>query len=65
MFKNIVLSIKRFVTDLKNRIKQWSKPTTIKLAAEALTDLKCNRKDLITENALLRLHIVQPGMLLR
>ena len=50
MFKNIIHAIKRFVTKLKNRIKQWSRPTTIKLAAEALTDLKRSRKDLIAEN---------------
>jgi len=54
MFKNIVLAIKRFVTNLKNRIKQWRRPITIKLAAEALADLQHSRKDLIAENALLR-----------
>jgi transposase InsO family protein len=58
MFKNIVLSIKRFVINIKNRIKQWSKPTTIKLTAEALTDLKRSRKDLIAENALLRQQLI-------
>ena len=49
MLKNIVLSIKRFVINLKNRIKAWSNPTTIKLAAEALIDLKRSRKDLIAD----------------
>jgi putative transposase len=58
MFKNIVLSIKRFVTNLKNRIKQWSRPTTIILAAEALSDLQRSRKDLIAENALLRQQLI-------
>jgi transposase InsO family protein len=58
MFKNIIHAIKRFVTNLKNRIKQWSRPTTIKLAAEALTDLQRSRKDLITENALLRQQLI-------
>ncbi len=58
MFKNIIHSIKRFVTNIKNRIKQWSKPTTIKLAVEALTDLKRSRQDLIAENALLRQQLI-------
>jgi len=58
MLKNIVLAIKRFVTNLKNHSKQWSRPTTIKLAAEALTDLKRSRKDLIAENALLRQQLI-------
>ena len=58
MFKNIVLSIKRFVTNLKNRIKQWSRPKTIKLAADALVDMKRSRKDLIAENALLRQQLI-------
>ena len=40
MFKNIVLSIKRFVNNIKNRIKNLSRPTTTKLAAEALSDLE-------------------------
>jgi len=58
MFKNIVLSIKRFVTDLEKRIKQWSRPTTTKLTAEALSDLKRSRKDLIAVNALLRQQLI-------
>ncbi len=58
MFKTIIRSIKRFVTNIKNRIKQWSRPTTIKLAAEALSDLKRSRKDLIAENALLRQQLI-------
>ena len=49
MFKNIIRSIKRFVTNLKNRLKQWSRPTTIKLAVEALADLQRSRKDLIAD----------------
>ena len=58
MFKNIVLSIKRFVNNIKNRIKNLSRPTTTKLAAEALSDLKRSRKDLIAENALLRKQLI-------
>jgi hypothetical protein len=58
MFKTIIRSIKRFVTYLKNHIKPWSKPTTIKLAAEALADLKRSRKNLIAENALLRQQLI-------
>jgi len=58
MFKNIIHSIKRFITNLKDHIKQWSRPTTIKLAAEALADLKRSRKDLIAENALLRQQLI-------
>jgi putative transposase len=58
MFKNIIRSIKRIVTNIKNRIKQWSRPTTIKLAAEALADLKRSRKDLIAENALIRQQLI-------
>ena len=58
MFTTIISSIKRFVNNIKNRIKQWSKPTTIKLAAEALSDLKRSRKDLIAENAILRQQLI-------
>jgi len=58
MFKAIIRSIKRIVNNIKNRIKQWNRPTTIKLAVEALSDLKRNRKDLIAENALLRQQLI-------
>jgi len=58
MFKNIITSIKRFVTNLKNRIQPWSRPTTTKLAAEALSDLARSRKDLMAENALLRQQLI-------
>jgi putative transposase len=58
MFKNIISSIKRFITNIKDRIKQWSRPTTTKLAAEALADLTRSRKDLMAENALLRQQLI-------
>ena len=61
MFKNIVLAIKRFINNIKNRIKQWSRPTTTKLVAEALADLKRSRQDLIAENALLRQQLIVLG----
>ena len=58
MLKTFIRSIKRFGDNIKNRIKQWSRPTTTKLAAEALSDLKGSRQDLIAENALLRKQLI-------
>jgi len=54
----LIPAIKRFVTKLKDRIKPWSRPTTLKLVTEALSDLQRSRQDLIAENALLRQQLI-------
>jgi hypothetical protein len=45
-----------FLFWLQERIKRWTKPATLLLAAGFLSDLPRNRSDLIVENALLRWH---------
>ena len=43
---------------LLNCVKQWTKPATVSLTAGAVSDLTRNRKDLITENAILRQQLI-------
>ena len=47
-----------FLFWLQERIKRWTKPATLFLAAGFLSDLPRSRSDLIVENALLRLQLI-------
>ena len=39
---------------LQERIKRWTKPATLLLILGLLSDLTCNRANLMIENAMLR-----------
>jgi hypothetical protein len=58
MLKTLIHSIKRFVNNIKKRLKKWSRPATASLAAGALSELKRSRKDLIAENAILHQQLI-------
>jgi hypothetical protein len=47
-----------FLLWLQERIKCWTKPATLPLAAGFLSDLPRSHSDLIVENALLRLQLI-------
>ena len=58
MFSSIWNACKNLFNRGKETVKQWTKPATISLAAGAVSDLTRNRKDLITENAILRQQLI-------
>ena len=58
MLKTLIRSIKRFVVNIKKRIKKWSRPATGILTVGTLSDLKRCRRDLIIENAMLRQQLI-------
>ncbi len=54
MIKALIRSLQRYVSRVKQHLKQWSKPAIVNIAVGSLSDLKRSRKDLIIENAILR-----------
>ena len=58
MVKGLIRSLKRFVSRMKQHLKQWSKPAFPSMAVGSLSDLRRSRKELIIENALLRQHLI-------
>ena len=50
------------VSQVKQRIRQWTRPATLEVAAAAISDLARSRADLIAENALLRQHSSSSGV---
>ena len=58
MIQGLIRSLKRFVSRVKQPVKQWSKPAIASIAAGSLTDLKRSRRDLIIENAMLRQQLI-------
>jgi len=58
MIKALIRSLKRFVSRVKQHVKQWSKPAIASIAVGSLSDLRRSRKDLIIENAILRQQLI-------
>ena len=58
MIKALIRSLKRFVSRVKQHLKQWSKPAIASIAVGSLSDLRRSRKDLIIENAMLRQQLI-------
>lgn len=58
MIQGLIRSLKRFVSRVKQHVKQWSKPAIASIAAGSLSDLKRSRRDLIIENAMLRQQLI-------
>jgi putative transposase len=58
MIQALVRSLKRFVSCVKQHVKQWSKPAIASIAVGSLSDLKRSRRDLIIENAMLRQQLI-------
>jgi putative transposase len=58
MIQALVRSLKRFVSRVKQHVKQWSKPAIASIAVGSLSDLKRSRRDLIIENAMLRQQLI-------
>lgn len=49
---------KNLFNRVQDVVKKWTKPTTVDLAAGAVSDATRSRKDLITENAILRQQLI-------
>ena len=58
MIQGLIRSLKRFVSRMKQHLKQWSKPAFPGMAVGSLSDLRRSRKDLIIENAILRQQLI-------
>ena len=58
MIKALICSLKRFVSRVKQHLKQWSKPAIASIAVGSLSDLRRSRKDLILLNAMLRQQLI-------
>jgi transposase InsO family protein len=58
MLEPIFSPCKKFSQWLKQALKQWTRPTTAKLATGAFSDLTRSRADLIAENAMLRQQLI-------
>jgi hypothetical protein len=58
MIQGLIRSLKRFVSRMKQHLKQWSKPAFPSMAVESRSDLRRSRKDLIIENAILRQQLI-------
>ena len=58
MIQGLIRSLKRFVSRMKQHLKQWSKPAFPSMAVGSLIDLRRSRKDLIIENAMLRQQLI-------
>ena len=58
MFSALWNSFKSFFNLIKNTIEKITRPATVSLVADALTDVTRNRIDLIVENALLRQQLI-------
>ncbi len=61
MIKALISSLKRFVGRVKQHLKQWIRPVIDSIAVGSLSDLRCNRRDLIIENAMLRQQLIVPN----
>lgn len=58
MFSSIWNACIGLFNPVKETVKQWTKPATATLTAGAVSDLTRTRKDLITENAILRQQLI-------
>jgi putative transposase len=58
MFSSVWNTCKSFFNRVKETIKKFTTPTMISLAANAVSDMTRNRKDLVTENAMLRQQLI-------
>ena len=58
MIKALIRSLKRFISRVKQHLKQWRKPIIGSIAVGSLSDLRRSRKDLIIENAILRQQLI-------
>lgn len=58
MFDTIVNACKNIFNRIKQKLKQWTKPTTAGIIASSLSDLLRSRADLMAENALLRQQLI-------
>jgi len=58
MIKALIRSLKRFVSRVKQHLKQWSKPAIASIAVGSLSDLRRSRRDLVIENAMLRQQLI-------
>ena len=58
MFSAIWNACKSIFKHVKETLKQWTKPTTVTLAASAIEDLTRSKSNLIVENAILRQQLI-------
>ena len=58
MFSSIWQACKSIINRVKDTIKQWTKPATATLAAEAISDIARSKSDLFVENAILRQQLI-------
>ena len=58
MIKALIRSLKRFVSRVKQHLKQWSRPVIDSIAVGSLSDLRRSCRDLIIENAMLRQQLI-------
>ena len=58
MIKTIINSLKRFISRVKQHIKQRTRPATTSIAFGSLSDATRSHRDLIIENAMLRQQLI-------
>ena len=58
MLSAFLNTCKNLIRRVKKHLKQWTKPTTVKIAAGAIADLPRKRTDLVFENAFLRQQVI-------
>ena len=58
MFSAIWNACKSFFNRVKETIKKYTKPATVSLVADAISDVTRTRKDLVVENAILRQQLI-------
>jgi putative transposase len=58
MLSTFLNACKSIFNRIKDKIKQFTKPTTATLAAGTLSDLPRSRADLLAENAMLRQQLI-------
>ncbi len=58
MFSAIWNTCKSFFNRVKETIKKFTKPVSVSLATDAISDLTRSRKDLVAENAILRQQLI-------
>jgi hypothetical protein len=58
MLSTFLNACKNFVNRIKDKIKKFTKPTTVALTAGTLSDLPRSRPDLLAENAMLRQQLI-------
>ena len=58
MFQSLISHVNKFIGYSTDRLKRWTKPSSVTLTVNALVDLSRSKAELIVENALLRQQLI-------